>query len=132
MKKIIKIILGVVVFIFAVQIYSSSKYQIKVRTLEEGETAGINPTTESLDFGDLPKGVTSVRKISIQNNGNFKIWVSVMKFGKISSLINTSEDNFTLNPGDSRELSFQLRMPASADKNSYSGWVLIMKTPYKK
>ena len=120
------VVLGVVI---AVQVVTAEKYQAVVKVIEDKGTVGVNPLADKLDFGDLSKGSSAIRYVSLENNGRFRIRILTLRFGGISDLIKVSKNNFVLGPGDKERLEFQLTMPPSATKDSYSGWVWVFKMP---
>ena len=128
-KKIFYIILAIVVFFLAVQVLVADKYKAMVQVIDEEGRIGVNPTAENLDFGDLSGNTGATRYINIENNGEYKIFISVWKFGSISELIKISRNNFTLNSGEKERLAFEMYMPISADKDEYLGWVWVFKLP---
>ena len=128
-KKIIYIILAVILFIVIVQILVADKYKAVVQVIEEEGKVGINPMADKLDFGDLSRDFGATRYVSIENNGKYKIYISVWKFGNIAELIKISRNNFTLESGEKERLAFEMYMPISADKEKYSGWVWVFKLP---
>ena len=124
------IIIGaIIVLIIAVQIVNTDRYKTVVNVVEGENIMGINPLTDNLDFGDLSRNTGATRYISIENNGNYKIYIMVWKFGNITELIEISRNNFTLEPGDKERLEFQLMIPVSASDQRYEGSVWIFKIP---
>ena len=128
-KKITYIILAVILFIVIVQILVADKYKAVVQVIEEEGRVGINPMADKLDFGDLSRDFGATRYVSIENNGKYKVYIMVWKFGNIAELIKLSRNNFTLNSGEKERLAFEMYMPVSADKEKYSGWVWVFKLP---
>ena len=128
-KKITYIILAVILFIVIVQILVADKYKAVVQVIEEEGRVGINPMADKLDFGDLSRDFGATRYVSIENNGKYKVYIMVWKFGNIAELIKLSRNNFTLNSGEKERLAFEMYMPVSADKDKYSGWVWVFKLP---
>jgi len=133
MKKILRVValslLLVFVWVGIVQYLAADKYNALVRVQTEGEGVGVNPTTEELDFGDVPKDNSLIRFVSIENSGKMDVYVKIIKTGSISDLIELSRNNFVLSPGDSEKIEFLLKMPISADKEEYKGKVIIFKLP---
>lgn len=131
--KILKAIALFVVLVFiwigAVQYFAADKYSATVRVQEEGEGVGVNPTTEELDFGDIPKGDNLMRFVTIENGGEMDVYVKIIKTGSISDLIEISRNNFVLSSGDSAKIEFSLGMPISANKEEYKGKIIIFKLP---
>ena len=132
-KKFLKMTALFIVFLIAwfaaVQYIAADKYEAVVKVMEEGGKIGVNPMTERLDYGDLPKGNASTRFITIENNGDMDIYVAIIKYGGIAELIKINRNNFVLNPGEKEKLELPLEMPISADKESYEGKVIIFKLP---
>jgi len=132
-KKFIKCIILFIIFLIAwfaiVQYMAADRYEAVVKVVEEGGKIGVNPMTERLDYGDLPKGNASTRFVTIENNGKMNIYVAVVKYGGIAELIKISRNNFVLDPGEKEKLEFLLEMPISANKEEYTGKVIIFKLP---
>ncbi|MCK4592224.1 hypothetical protein KAT63_02150 [Candidatus Parcubacteria bacterium] len=133
LKKFLKMTVLFIVFLVAwfavVQYMAADKYEAVVKVMEEGGKIGVNPMTERLDYGDLPKGNASTRFVTIENSGKMGIYVAIVKYGGIAELIKINKNNFVLNPGEKEKLEFLLEMPISADKEGYEGKVVIFKLP---
>jgi len=132
-KKFLKLtalfVVFLVVWFAVVQYMAADKYEAVVNVEEEGGKIGVNPMTERLDYGDLPKGNASTRFITIENNGEMDIFVMVVKYGGIAELIEVSRNNFVLDSGEKEKLELLLKMPVSANKEKYEGKVVIFKLP---
>ena len=116
-----------VVFLGA-QIVAADKYKAIVK-IKEDRGIGVNPLPDNLDFGDLPKDSAAIRYVRLQNNGNFNLFISSLKVGSIAQLMKISRNNFILKPGQNQRLEYEVRVPPSANKDSYSGWVILFKVP---
>ena len=129
LKMIALFIVFIVVWFAVVQYIAADKYEAVVKVVEEGGKIGVNPMTERLDYGDLPKGNASTRFVTIENSGKMGIYVAIVKYGGIAELIKINRNNFVLNPGEEEKLELLLEMPISANKEEYKGKVLIFKLP---
>ena len=129
-EKVVAIIL-VVIFAFVFYlVIDANKYQAFVKVIEGEGRAGINPTTEALDFGDLSRGVTAVRRVDIKNNTPMPMFVMVFKTGSIADLMDLSKDNFKLAPRAETKIEFSTYIPASAEIDRiYRGRVYLFKIP---
>lgn len=131
--KVLKMIVLSVVFFavwFAiVQYIAADKYDAVVKVIEANGKIGVNPMTERLDYGDLPKGNASTRFVTIENNGKMDIYVAIVKYGEIAELIKINKNNFVLAPGEKEKLELPLEMPISANKEEYKGKVVVFKFP---
>ena len=129
-EKIIGIVLLIIfLFVFYVTL-DANKISSQVRAIEGEGKVGINPTTESLDFGDLSRGTEQVRTVTVNNSFIMPFYVAVIKTGSISDLVKLNRNNFILRPGEEEKLEFTTYMPASAEINKvYSGRVYIFKIP---
>lgn len=132
-KKFLKMTVLFIVFLVAwfaiVQYMAADRYEAVVKVMEEGGKIGVNPMTERLDYGDLPKGNASTRFITIENGGNMDIYVAIVKYGGIAELIKINKNNFILSPGEKERLELPLEMPISANKEEYKGKVVVFKLP---
>lgn len=128
-----KIIIGLVVLVFLFLFYvalDANKYSAQVRVIEGEGKVGVNPTSESLDFGDLSLGTSAIRRVEIINGTFMPMYVYVFEMGSISGLMNISKNNFTLAPNESTKIEFATYIPASAlIDEEYSGRVFIFKVP---
>ena len=128
-----KFIIGVIALFFLCAFYitlDASKYRATVRVIEGEGQIGVNPTTEVLDFGDLSRGTTAVRRVDIQNGTGIALFVAVARVGKIFELVDLDKNYFTVAPHTSDRIDFSLRMPASATIDAtYGGRVYIFKIP---
>lgn len=127
-----KILIGIgiiIALIVIVQIVNAAKYKMVVNVKEGENILGINPLTESLDFGDLSRNNGMTRYVAMNNGGNFPIYVIAWKFGEISDLVKLSKNYFTLNPGEEVKLAFEISIPPSAQIKKYSGWTIIFRLP---
>jgi hypothetical protein len=128
-----KITAGIIVVVFLAVFYvtlDANKYSAQVRVIEGEGKVGVNPTAESLDFGDLSRGSSAVRRVDLTNGTAMPMFVSVWKFGGIADLVRIEKNNFRLSPGEKAEVNFTTYMPASAEiGHVYTGRVIIFKVP---
>lgn len=129
LKKIGWGIVALVAIVAIAQYIAADKYDAAVKVVEEGGGIGVNPMTERLDFGDLPKGNGLMRFVTIENGGKMDIYVKIIKTGNISDLIEINRNNFVLSSGDSVKIELLLEMPISANKEEYEGKIIIFKLP---
>ena len=129
LKAAVLFVALVSIWIGVVQYMAADKYSAVVKVQEEDKGVGVNPTTEELDFGDLPKGDNLMRFVTIENGGEMDVYVKIVKTGSISDLIAINKNDFVLSSGDSVKIELLLEMPISADKEGYEGKVIIFKLP---
>lgn len=123
------VFLIVFLFVFYVSL-DANKYQAQVRVIEGEGKVGVNPTTEKLDFGDLSRGTSAVRTVTIQNGSVVPMYVAIITFGGISDLMKFEKNNFVLHTDEEQKVEFTVYMPASAQINSaYTGRVYVFKIP---
>lgn len=128
--KVIGIIL-IVIFLFVFYVVlDANKYRALVHIIPGEGKVGVNPTTESLDFGDLSPGMSQVRKVKINNGIFMPVYVMIWKTGGISELMTISDNYFKVKPREEKEVEFPVYVPASAviDSN-YTGRVYLFKIP---
>ncbi len=130
---IIKVSIWVIVFLIlaftGAQVYLAEKYEAHVRVISDKDKIGVNPTSTSIDFGDLAGDTAAIRYVTLKSEG-MKTFIYVMKFGAIAELIDISENKFTLKKGEEKKIEFQLYLPPSASQGTeYLGRVWIFKIP---
>jgi len=127
-----KIALGIVILILVlvvIEVVNASKYKMKVNVVDGENVMGINPMTESLDFGDLSRNNGMRRFITLNNGGRFANYILVWKFGEISDLVKVDKKVFVLGSGEEVQLTFDINIPPSAETKKYSGRVWIFRIP---
>lgn len=128
-----KIIGGVLIAVFLFVFYvtlDANKYEAQVRVIEGEGKVGVNPTTERLDFGDLSRGSSAVRRVELTNGTPMPMYVVVWKLGDISDLMRIENNNFKLKPRTTTEIDFATYVPASAEiGRNYTGRVYLFKIP---
>ena len=105
-------------------------YDSQVIAKEAGEAIGIAPFTDRIDFGDIPQGSAVGKTLVLENRGAVPNQVNIFVIGGIGDLVKVEPGSLTLEVGETREVNFQLTMPASATpEKKYSGKVLILRLP---
>ncbi|OGZ44858.1 MAG: hypothetical protein A3J54_00330 [Candidatus Ryanbacteria bacterium RIFCSPHIGHO2_02_FULL_45_13b] len=121
--------LFVFLFIFYVTL-DANKYEAQVRAMEGEGRVGVNPTSERLDFGDLSRGTAAVRTVTVTNDTFIPFFVSVVRVGAISNLMDVEPNNFILRKDTEERIEFTTYMPASAEvDHMYTGRVFVFKIP---
>lgn len=130
LQKTITIIVAVIfLFVFYVML-DANKYRALVRVIEGEGKVGVNPTAQALDFGDLARGTSQVRRVNLANGTFMPMYIIVVKTGKIGELMDVSRNNFKLAPGSTIKIDFNVYMPASAQIDArYTGRVYLFKIP---
>jgi hypothetical protein len=90
-----------------------------------GENMGFDLTSGKLNFGKIMPDYTASRKITIENEFNQAIKVSIKSTGEISSNLIVSENNFYLEPLESKEITFTAHTDRLIDFKKYKGSVII-------
>lgn len=133
LRLIDKIVLAILsaVFLFAFYItLDANKYRALVRAVEGEGKIGVNPTDEALDFGDLSRGTSAVRRVAIENGTPFSLYVFAVRTGSIRTLIKLDKNYFKVLPRSSDKLELSVYMPASAEIDRvYDGRVYLFKIP---
>lgn len=79
---------------------------------------GLNADTDSLAWGVVSPGITAQRKVTVRRSrdAQVKVWME----GELSSWASVSPSNFTLFAGESKEVSFDVTVPAYALPGNYT------------
>ncbi|MEK9150907.1 MAG: hypothetical protein AAB411_02375, partial [Patescibacteria group bacterium] len=108
----------------------ANKFKATVHVVEGESVIGLNPTTERLDFGDLSRGTSAVRRVEVKNDIPLSTYVVMFKTGEISDLIDISKNFFRLKPREETKIEYSVYMPASAETDKiYDGRVYLFKIP---
>jgi|SRR3989338_9397236 len=129
-EKVIGIIV-IVIFFFAFYVtLDANKYSSLVRVIEGDGKVGVNPTADALDFGDLSRGTSAVRRVDIENGTPIPMYIAIIKTGRIGELTKIDKNYFTLGAHEKTKIEFTVYMPASAQiEDKYKGRVYLFKIP---
>ena len=129
-EKILGVVLLVVFLLVFYIMLDANKFKATVRVVEGESVIGLNPTTERLDFGDLSRGTSAVRRVEVKNGIPLSTYVVMFKTGEISDLIDISKNFFRLKPREETKIEYSVYMPASAEIDKiYDGRVYLFKIP---
>jgi len=127
-RKILWIVIVLILILVVVQYVNAAKYDTMVQVINE-DRIGVNPTGDSLDFGDLPHDKSAVRTVNLASSGNTSSYIIVWKYGSAADLIKVSKNFFTLEPKKTEKLEFSVYVPNSAEYKYYKGKVVIFQIP---
>ena len=128
-KKVLIVIGLLILIVIVVQVINASKYKMVINVVDGENIMGVNPLTESLDFGDLSRNNGMTRYITMKSGGGMSTFVIVWKFGNISDLVKLSKNFFKLSSGEEVKLAFEISIPPSAETKQYKGGVWIFRLP---
>ncbi len=116
-------------WLFFLQYLVAEKYAASVRVIEQNEQVKANINATGLDYGELSKGNSSTRFITLENNGGSSFYIIIFKVGNIGNLLTADKNNFVLSPGKIEKVEFLLEVPKETDKKTYQGKIVIFKIP---
>jgi len=122
-------VLLVVVAWGSVAVSSTTMYSATVLITEEAGI-GIPPPFESLDFGDVPRGIPMHRNVILENNGKLDTYVLIFSWGGIRDFLSIDDAFFNIAPGEQHTADFSVRAPANAPSERKSGRVFILRVPW--
>lgn len=91
-----------------------------------GNRTGFDLSPGNLTFGMIAPKQSSTRAITIRNEFEFPVRVAVKVKGEISSGLIVSENNFLMDAGASKELSFSIYADDFTEFRKYSGEIEIV------
>ena len=89
---------------------------------------GLNADSDSLNFGSLMPETEGLRDLIVENKADYPLKVEVSTPGQISKWIKISDNNFVLDSGQSKNLTFV----AFAPKIGYGQYNGSVKVIFKK
>lgn len=90
-----------------------------------GETMGFDLGPGNLNFGKIVPGYRTTRAITITNTYDHPTTTSITSSGAISPYIIVSENNFNLQPTESKNLTFSCYPEKGIDLIEYPGEITI-------
>ncbi|MFH1521364.1 MAG: hypothetical protein ABIF18_00225 [archaeon] len=91
-----------------------------------GENMGFDLSPGKLNFGKIVPGNGASRQITIENNFEDTIKVSIKSSGEISKYIIVSENNFLIAPSESKNVTFSAYTGDLTEFRTYKGKIIII------
>ncbi len=129
MQRKNKILLSSLIIVGVVFVFMNSLVLSKEVISTEfvlGENMGFDLSPGKLNFGQIVPGNSASREITIENNFDKKIKISIKSSGEISKNIIVSENNFILNPSESKNITFSAYTDGLTEFRSYNGKIIII------
>ena len=92
---------------------------IKVKIIPGRGMLGLNADTDSLKFGVVSPGMIATRKVTVQHPR--KAMASIAMKGQLSSWTAVSPSVVELEAGETKEVLFEVAVPAEALVGNYTG-----------
>ncbi|MFA4960126.1 MAG: hypothetical protein WC548_00505 [Candidatus Pacearchaeota archaeon] len=126
-NKKVYLLLIVVILVMIIFVCSdfTDKRVVPVRVFISNAT-GFDFEYNGLSFGQLQINQSASRDMRIENTQGVKIKVMVKSSGEISKNIIVSENNFYLNPGEVKNLTFSFYADGLSEYREYKGEVEIV------
>ena len=112
-----------------IELAYADKFAMQVNVIKSANKIGINPLTDSLDFGDIYPGGKVKRYITVKNDGPRSTLMVVWVTGTAGEMVTANDSYLTLEPGKKRRLTFLIKVPASASFQTYQGRVWLIRLP---
>lgn len=89
--------------------------------LKVGDRFGLNVDPESINFGRIMPGTTGLRNVTLENNASYPLKASISRYGEVADWVDVSENNFILEEGEKRDVTFYAYAPNDAAFGNYTG-----------
>ncbi|MFA7169447.1 MAG: hypothetical protein WC178_01180 [Candidatus Paceibacterota bacterium] len=129
LKTMLIFLLILLSWFVVIQYITAEKYVAIVNVLGENEQISAGENKDLIDYGNLPKGSSSTRFITISNSGNSDIYIKILKIGGIGKLIKVNRNDFFLRSKEIEKLEFSVETEADTKEKEYTGKVIIFKIP---
>ena len=125
-----KIIFAIIAFILALSFFALGSQELDRKVIPAmfilAENPGFDLTPEELTFGKIGINLSASRGVSVSNNFDEPVLVYKESKGGISKNIAVSENNFILNPQESKNLTFSIYTKGLTELREYTGTVTII------
>ena len=127
-NKLIIFFIAIVVMVVAFLLINIMKIEKTVVPVRFGlsEKTGFDLNPQELSFGNIQINQSATRDILVSNNFKRKVKITVESRGEISENIIVSENNFYLNPEESKNITFTVYTKGLTEFREYLGEVIII------
>ena len=82
---------------------------------------GVNTRTDAIFFGKATPGAQSMRHLNLTNEYDYPVSVSIKIDGDIAPFISVSDNNFILQPGEKKHLTYYATTQQDTPDGNYTG-----------
>ena len=91
--------------------------------------AGLNGDRDAIKFGTVMQGNKGARYVDIAYEKDDPAKVTIYILGEGKDWVAVSENNFVMNKGETKHLTFYLDVPGNASVANYTGQAKVIFTP---
>ncbi len=125
-KILVFIVFACIIIIFASVIDFPLNRKVIPSRFVIGDHMGFDLSPGKLNFGQIVPGYGASRNITIKNDYNKTVKINIKSSGAISNNLIVSENNFILNPFETKNITFTLYTDQSIKLGSYKGEIIII------
>jgi len=130
MEKTVKYLIIIAIFVFTFSFilnYNSQTEKTIIKTsFLIGDKPGFDLNPNELTFGRITPNSSASRAITITNNFDKIRQIFIKSSGEITKYIIVSENNFPLNPNESKNITFSIFSTDLTEFKEYSGKIIII------
>lgn len=125
-NKLITLALIIIVSILFIVVSMPLEKQIIPTKFVAGENMGFDLGPGNLNFGQIVPGYSASREVTISNNFKSPISTKIKSSGPVSDCIIISENNFILQPNESKDVIFSCYAEEGIELKEYNGKIIII------
>ncbi len=109
----------------ALKVKAVKDYNLHATVVDDFNVAfNMTKSDTDLNFGHVPIGGYSVRRINISNDRDFNVFTEFKLFGELAEWVSIPEPT-TIKSGENKQLEFYVYIPEAAEQKDYSGKLRI-------
>jgi len=116
----------VLVGFYALTTIVEDSMEIYMEVKVEEARVGFNLDSDALRFGISPPGGVAERGIDIKNEKIYDIRTEIFAKGELSNWVRAFDNNFVVPAGETRNVTFAVDVPITAEEGTYNGTILIL------
>lgn len=93
--------------------------------IEVGDRIGLNLDADAMHFGMSSPGGEARRGLIVQHQSSIPLKVDIRMYGEMASWIEVEENEFVLNPNQTKEVYLTVHIPQGTSLGSYNGTIVI-------
>lgn len=124
-NKILSIVLILIIIVSLIALNSPLYRQTIPTRFIAGENMGFDLGPGNLNFGKIVPGYSATRDITITNTYDSPTKTTIKASGEISDYIIVSENNFILQPQESKNITFSALPQRGIELREYAGEIII-------
>lgn len=110
------------------KVIEKEEIEMKLIITNNRDEVRLSNSTEFIDFGVLLSGSSSKAHLTLTNNHDKTILVTIKKSGEVSRFVEITQDEFLVEPNQTKWVLLKADVPEGVNVGEYKGMISIIQS----